>query len=149
MTIPYTKLATQPANLDANETALVHTNGTTVAVSVVPKWLDNGAGMTFIAQARWIDGDGTSHQCPFGQEIKTGFSHTVDYGTLSNLTQDVIVRELTYALLGCDLTTQTVDNEQIALVPISPEGLITVNILNAITVASNSGTSDVGAALGL
>lgn len=149
MAIPYTKITPQPANLAEGEMALVHQNGTMVAVSVTSKWMANGAGMSFECKARWIDADGTSHTCPHGQDVHTNFTHTADHGAIDIIGENVITRELTYALLGCEMTIQGEGIDAGAILPFSQELLNNVSILKAIDAVNVSGPMDVGNALGL
>lgn len=149
MTIPYTRITPQPDNLEAGEIALEHDgDGLKVAVSVTAMRTVNNVGMAFACTARWIDDDGNTHECPAGPVITT-HTHTADHYSLDTLTEPVITRELTYAMLGCALTERDVDGDSIALIPMSAEVLSNTNILLAIARAQASGAQDVGDALGL
>jgi hypothetical protein len=89
-----------PGLYDDGEVALRLDDGTIVAVSVTPRWLENGGGVAFAAYARWIDEDGATHLDPHGQHTETVMTDNVPAPEIERLTLPAIARELLLAVLG-------------------------------------------------
>lgn len=97
--------------LYGDETALKLDDGTLVAVSVEPKWLENGGGVVFTGWCRWIDADGQTHLCGHGQQVETAFTHNADAAQIQEHGVQFIAKEMIHLLLGEALTTVEVTNE--------------------------------------
>lgn len=98
--------------LYADETALQLDDGTLVAVSVVPKWMENGGGVSFTGWARWINSDGETHVCGHGQHVETAFTHHADAAFIQEHGIPFVAKEMIHLLLGEELTMQTLTNEE-------------------------------------
>ncbi len=146
-----TIISPKPANCADNETALNVDSSTIIAVSVVPKWLDNGAGMSFSGTCRLIDDAGNTQIDGHGQEITTALNHSSDHNEVDTLGVDTIAQQISFALIGQPLTTRVVDGETVPLIPFSDDALANANIQKAKTVAamSNPNTINIGDVLGL
>lgn len=148
----YTKLKTQPASLFVGETAIQLDDGTTVAVAVEPTWLENGAGVSFLATARHIDAEGATQLGPHGQYLRTGFTFTADPSQAASKKQiSAIAKEMLFALLGEPPTMRTIKGVEIPLLALSDEVRANANIRQHITVAAATGPTviDVGKVLSL
>jgi hypothetical protein len=90
----------RPAGLSDGEAAIMLDGGQMVAVSVTSRWLENGAGVAFLASARWIEADGRTLSCPNGQPVRTEATHNADPHTVRVHGVDAIAKELLLAVLG-------------------------------------------------
>lgn len=149
----YTLLNPQPGPRDAeldwndagpglypDESALTLEDGTLVAVSVVPKWLENGAGVAFTGWARWMNEDGSTRLCEHGQHIESSVSYTASAPQVAELGVPAIAKELLLVLLGEPLTQQTLDDDtDMDLIPWSPEFNLNASIRHAITAVEHTG----------
>lgn len=120
----YTLLTPQPGPRDeslswddlgpglySDETALVLDTGELIAVSVVPKWMENGGGVSFTGWARWMEADGQTKLCGHGQHVETAFTYHADAASVEAKTIPFIAKEMIHLLLGEELTTEELTNE--------------------------------------
>jgi hypothetical protein len=87
-----------------DETALVLDSGELIAVSVVPKWMENGSGVAFTGWARWIEADGQTHLCQHGQHVETAFTYHAIAVIVDKYGIPFIAKEMLHMLLGEPLT---------------------------------------------
>lgn len=148
----FSLLTPQPAKRDASlnyddigpglyedETALVLDDGSLVAVSVVPMWLANGAGVAFTGYARLMNADGSTMQCAFGNHVETNLNHSADALTVQSLGVETIAREIMLAMLGEEPTLRDVDGEQHPLIGWGEEFRANVSIRAAKNAVATTG----------
>lgn len=135
--------------LYADETALELDDGTIVAVSVEPKWLANGGGVSFTAWARWIEADGTAKLSPHEDWIETTLTHHADPFTVERLGVAGVAKELLLAVLGEPATMRDVDGQAVAELPLSADIRRNVSIRTALRSVADTGPAaiDAGAVL--
>jgi hypothetical protein len=91
---------TRAPGLYPDETALKLSEGFLVAVSVVPKRMDNGGGVAFTAWARWIHGDGTVRLDRHGNEVELCVTRTADGAMIERFGLAGFARDLVLMMLG-------------------------------------------------
>jgi hypothetical protein len=142
------------AGLYAEETAVELDDGSFVAVSVVPRWLPNGAGVDFAAVARAIEEDGTAIVCPFGQQVGSTFNFNAGPLLVEELGVDAIAKEVLLAVLGeppeltRDAPVQGKPPLKVPVLDLSREVKLNVNVRRAAALARASGPKDAKAILG-
>ena len=134
-----------------DETALVLDSNELIAVSVVPKWLENGGGVSFKGWARWMEPNGQTRLCAHGQHIVTSFSCNVDAVLIEQHGVEFIAKELLHALLGEPLTTfesQDQEGNAVTLNTLmwSDEVLLNASIRHALQSVSHTGPMAINAA---
>lgn len=136
-----------PGLYDDGEVALRLDSGHYVVVSVTPKALENGAGVAFLAVARWTAKDGTTRLDGHRQHVERQFTDSAPAKRLSEIGKGDLAagiaafgREMIHALLGEPPTMRTLDGsgESLPLVPWDDEVRMNVDIRIAIAVAAES-----------
>lgn len=162
----YTLMTPQPAQRAAeldyddvgpglynDETALALDEDTFVAVSVVPKWLENGGGVAFTGYARWINEDGSTHLSQYDQHIETNLNFTADAPTVQKWGVNAIAKEIILAMLGEEPTLVVHEEgaEERPLINWSSDMKLNVNIRYQIECVEQTGPTaiDAGNILGL
>ena len=126
--------------------SVIMKNNQLLALSVVPKWLDNNAGVSCIGFARHINADGSTKLTDHNSHVETSLSFTADLNTVERLGIPAIAKEILLALLGEPLTKQTINNEEHDIIMWSDEVKLNANIINAITITSQTGPTAINPA---
>lgn len=154
----YTLITPQPAarsemlhddqlgtGLYAGETALELDDGNLVAVSVEPKWLENGAGVAVSGCARWIDADGQTKTDAYGQHIESNTSVTYDAASVQKFGITALAKDMLLVLLG-EPRENVVHEEGLDPSPITTltsDALAAVNIRNHMAMVQDTGPTAV------
>ncbi len=97
----YTLVQPQPQGLDAGEVMYMLEDGSTyVAVSLVPSWLPNGAGVEFRAKARWVDENGMQNTDGDGNPVCTEYSTSQDAYHVNQYGVPALAKDVLLLLLG-------------------------------------------------
>lgn len=142
--------------LFGEEKAIELDDGTFVALSVVPRWLPNGAGVDFAGKARLIEADGSAKLCPLGQPIVTTLNFNAGPGLVDELGEDgvdLLAKEVALALLGeppeltRDVPADGGKKVKVATVDLSPEVKLNCSVRKAKKIAAATGRKDLGEVL--
>lgn len=149
----YTLLDPQPAPRDPalaweevgpglypDELALDLGDGLLVAVDVQARWLENGAGVELIGNARWIDIDGRTHLTD-GTHVETTLQPGASPGFVDAFGISTLQRHVLLALIGRP--------EPLGPWVWSEAALASVDIRQAVARVAQVKPADVGALLGL
>lgn len=124
-----------------DETALLLDDGTLVAVSVTPKWLDNGGGVDFKGYARWIEADGTTKLDAFGQHVEVCLSHAPDAVTVQQFGVPKMAKDVLLTMLGetRELVVHEEGAEPAVITAWSSDFLANVRIRDHIAIVDHTG----------
>lgn len=73
-----------------------------VAVSVVPQWLENGAGVSLDGNARWIQPDGTTKLSPDGKHVEANLITTVTAADVAEFGLEPLAKDVALLIVGQD-----------------------------------------------
>lgn len=75
-------------------------SGEKIAVSVDPKWLENGAGVSLDGNARWIEGDGRTKLSAEGAHVESNLMATASLGDVREFGLKPLARDIALILAG-------------------------------------------------
>lgn len=73
-----------------------------VAISVETSWLPNGAGVSFLGYARWVEEDGQSHVTFDDKEVLSEYTLSIPPEIISQFTVNDVASDVARILLGED-----------------------------------------------
>ncbi len=83
-----------------NEVIVSITSGEKIAVSVDPKWLENGAGVSLEGNARWVDDTGQTKLDPNGAHVESNLMVTVTMGDVKQFNLKPLAKDVAVVLIG-------------------------------------------------
>ncbi|WJY18671.1 hypothetical protein QQS45_13880 [Alteriqipengyuania flavescens] len=161
--MPFTKLDPQPALRDADlawkdagpglyphEVAvqLDTPSGDLAAAEVTMTWLENGAGVNFVACARLIEEDGSTVMIDGSSHVEANWSGTYDNSFIERFGIEEIIREAFKLVLGEEPGTYLVDEEAVPILDVGEAVRSSSSIRRVISVIESKNRTSSSGILG-
>lgn len=113
-------------------------DGELAAIKCTPERCPISQNHIFAILARWVGEDGKTKNDRYGNPVVTEHRHSIPAAHVKEHGLPTLTRACLHAGLGVDMETRQVDDDVIAIVPLSPEVVHSISIRNAIDAAKRT-----------